>query len=137
MAQCCKRSQSGAQARIRFLAADTTISLTGARPAIDNFSTRCGVKAAPAALAPAAAPTPAAALAPAAAPAPAAEIQCSGHRDIPDAPGQIELRVRWGPQPYPSPDAAALALVFPVDIDLHATPDMESRVAGGARTEPC
>jgi hypothetical protein len=32
------------------------------------------------------------------------------------------------PQIYPSPDAALRALVLPVDVDLHATPDMESRI---------
>ena len=32
------------------------------------------------------------------------------------------------PQIYPSPDGALRALVFPVDVSLYATPDMESRV---------
>ena len=32
------------------------------------------------------------------------------------------------PRVYPSPDGALRALVFPVDVSLDATPDMESRV---------
>jgi hypothetical protein len=56
-----------------------------------------------------------------------AEDRCSGHEllSIP-RPESSCLTVR--PQIYPSPDAALRALVLPVDVDLHATPDMESRI---------
>ena len=61
--------------------------------------------------------------------------RCSGHQLLPKprAEGSC-LTVR--PQVYPSPDRALRAVVFPVDMDLHATPDMESRVvlrANGAK----
>ena len=32
------------------------------------------------------------------------------------------------PRIYPSPDGMSRALVYPVDISLNATPDLESRV---------
>src|SRR5258708_38138194 len=56
-----------------------------------------------------------------------AEDRCTGHEllSIPRSESSC-LTVR--PQIYPSPDAALRALVLPVDVDLHATPDMESRI---------
>jgi hypothetical protein len=56
-----------------------------------------------------------------------ADDHCSGHEllSIPRAESSC-LTTR--PQVYPSPDAALRALVFPVDADLYATPDMESRI---------
>jgi hypothetical protein len=56
-----------------------------------------------------------------------AEDRCSGHEllSIPRSESSC-LTVRL--QIYPSPDAALRALVLPVDVDLHATPDMESRI---------
>jgi len=53
--------------------------------------------------------------------------QCSGHQLLPTPrPEASCLTVK--PQVYPSPDHTLRAVVFPVDVDLHATPDMESRV---------
>lgn len=103
--------QSGEQVRVRFGAAETVIALKGARVAIDDFATRCGAKAANAGQAPA-----------------EGDKQCSGHQMLP-TPREESSCASVKAQSYPSPDAAALALVFPVDIDLYATPDMESRVA--------
>jgi hypothetical protein len=56
-----------------------------------------------------------------------AQDNCSGHQllDKPRAEG-ICLTLR--PQVYPSPDKALRAVVFPVGMELHATPDIESRV---------
>jgi hypothetical protein len=56
-----------------------------------------------------------------------AEDRCSGHEllSIPRSESSC-LTARL--QIYPSPDAALRALVLPVDVDLHATPDMESRI---------
>src|SRR5215471_15985030 len=56
-----------------------------------------------------------------------AQVACSGHKLLPrprpeSSCGDVK------PQIYPSPDGALRALVFPVDVSLHATPDMESRV---------
>jgi len=53
--------------------------------------------------------------------------QCSGHQLLatPRAEGTC-LTLR--PQVYPSPDQALRAIVFPVGMELHATPDIESRV---------
>jgi hypothetical protein len=53
--------------------------------------------------------------------------QCSGHQFLPTprAEGSC-LTVR--PEVYPSPDKALRTAVFPVGMDLHATPDIESRV---------
>ena len=55
------------------------------------------------------------------------EDRCSGHEllSIPRSESSC-LTARL--QIYPSPDAALRALVLPVDVDLHATPDMESRI---------
>jgi hypothetical protein len=56
-----------------------------------------------------------------------AQVACSGHKLLPiprpeSSCGDVK------PQIYPSPDGALRALVFPVDLSLYATPDMESRV---------
>jgi len=53
--------------------------------------------------------------------------QCGGHQLLPKprAEGSC-LTVR--PQVYPSPDQTLRAVIFPVGLDLHATPDIESRV---------
>src|SRR4029077_323743 len=56
-----------------------------------------------------------------------AQVACSGHKLLPiprpeSSCGDVK------PQIYPSPDGALRALVFPVDVSLYATPDMESRV---------
>jgi hypothetical protein len=56
-----------------------------------------------------------------------AEVTCSGHKLLPiprpqSSCGNVKPRI------YPSPDGALRALVFPVDVSLYATPDMESRV---------
>ena len=53
--------------------------------------------------------------------------RCGGHQllSTPRPEGSC-LTVR--PQVYPSPDKALRAVVFPVGMELHATPDMESRV---------
>jgi len=61
-------------------------------------------------------------------PAASAEASCTGHEMFP-TPRDESSCESVKPQSFPSPDAALQALVFPVDIDLHATPDMESRVA--------
>src|SRR5262249_1299230 len=56
-----------------------------------------------------------------------AEVVCSGHKLLPIPPPQsscsnVKRRIS------PSPDGVLRALVFPVDVSLYATPDMESRV---------
>lgn len=53
---------------------------------------------------------------------------CTGHQlfPTPRAEGTC-LTVR--PRVYPSPDKALRAVVLPVGLDLHASPDIESRVA--------
>ena len=56
-----------------------------------------------------------------------AQVACSGHKLLPiprpeSSCGDVK------PQIYPSPDGALRALVFPVDVSLYATPDMESRI---------
>jgi hypothetical protein len=57
----------------------------------------------------------------------AADVPCSRHKLLsqprPEASCQNVV-----PQIYSSPDKALRALVFPADISLYATPDMESRV---------
>jgi hypothetical protein len=52
---------------------------------------------------------------------------CSGHKLL-SAPRPESSCNDVKPQIYPSPDGALRALVLPVDISLHASPDMESRV---------
>jgi hypothetical protein len=62
------------------------------------------------------------------APAPAlGEVVCSGHKLLP-TPRPESSCSNVKPMIYASPDGALRALVFPVDISLYATPDMESRV---------
>src|SRR5438552_3939752 len=52
---------------------------------------------------------------------------CSGHKLLPtQRPESSCSNVK--PMIYASPDGALRALVFPVDVSLYATPDMESRV---------
>jgi hypothetical protein len=56
-----------------------------------------------------------------------AQVPCSGHKLLP-TPRPESSCSDVKPKIYPSPDGTLRALVFPVDISLHATPDMESRV---------
>jgi hypothetical protein len=56
-----------------------------------------------------------------------AQVPCSGHKLLP-TPRPESSCGNVKPKIYPSPDGTLRALVFPVDISLHATPDMESRV---------
>jgi len=56
-----------------------------------------------------------------------AEVACSGHKLLPIPRPQSSCS-DVKPRIYPSPDGALGALVFPVDVSLYATPDMESRV---------
>src|SRR5262250_1234542 len=56
-----------------------------------------------------------------------AQVACSGHKLLP-RPRPESSCSDVKPQIYPSPDGALRALVFPVDVSLYATPDMESRV---------
>jgi len=57
----------------------------------------------------------------------AAQVPCSGHKLLPTPRPEASCS-NVKPVVYPSPDGALRALVFPVDVSLHATPDMESRV---------
>jgi hypothetical protein len=52
---------------------------------------------------------------------------CSGH-ELLAAPRAESSCATVKPEIYPSPDKALRALVLPVEADLNATPDMESRV---------
>jgi hypothetical protein len=54
-----------------------------------------------------------------------AELACSGHKLLRN-PRAESSNVK--PAIYASPDGALRALVFPVDVSLYATPDMESRI---------
>jgi len=63
-------------------------------------------------------------------PAAAAELACSGHKLLRD-PRPESSCSNVKPAIYASPDGALRALVFPVDVSLYATPDMESRTAKG------
>jgi hypothetical protein len=56
-----------------------------------------------------------------------AQVPCSGHKLLP-TPRPESSCTNVKPKIYPSPDGTLRALVYPVDISLHATPDMESRV---------
>jgi hypothetical protein len=56
-----------------------------------------------------------------------AEVACSGHKLLP-TPRPESSCSNVKPRIYASPDGALRALVFPVDVSLYATPDMESRV---------
>jgi hypothetical protein len=53
--------------------------------------------------------------------------RCGGHQLLP-TPRAESSCTTIQPEIYPSPDKSLRALVLPVDADLHATPDMESRV---------
>jgi hypothetical protein len=53
--------------------------------------------------------------------------RCSGHELLP-TPRAESSCAEVRPEIYPSPDKGLRALVLPVEADLHATPDMESRV---------
>jgi hypothetical protein len=52
---------------------------------------------------------------------------CAGHKLL-SAPRAESSCSNVKPQVYPSPDGTLRAVVYPVDISLNATPDMESRV---------
>jgi hypothetical protein len=54
-------------------------------------------------------------------------IRCSGH-ELLSKPRPEGSCSDLKPRIYPSPDGAARAVVFPADISLDSTPDMESRV---------
>jgi hypothetical protein len=56
-----------------------------------------------------------------------AEVACSGHKLLPIPRPQSSCS-DVKPRIYPSPDGALRTLVFPVDVSLYATPDLESRV---------
>ena len=56
-----------------------------------------------------------------------AELACSGHQLLRNPRPQLSCS-SVKPAIYASPDGALRALVFPVDISLYATPDMESRI---------
>jgi hypothetical protein len=55
------------------------------------------------------------------------DAQCSGHQPLP-APRPEESCRTVVPQIFVSPDRTMRAVVFPADISLDTTPDMESRV---------
>jgi hypothetical protein len=52
---------------------------------------------------------------------------CAGHQLLP-TPRAEGSCLTMRPQTYASPDRALRAVVFPVGMDLHASPDIESRV---------
>jgi hypothetical protein len=56
-----------------------------------------------------------------------AQVACSGHKLLPTPRPESSCN-NVKPKIYPSPDGTLRAVVYPVDISLHATPDMESRV---------
>lgn len=56
-----------------------------------------------------------------------AQAPCSGHKLLP-SPRPESSCTNVKPKIYPSPDGTLRAVVYPVDISLHATPDMESRI---------
>ncbi|HTV26746.1 MAG TPA: hypothetical protein VMF32_03110 [Xanthobacteraceae bacterium] len=56
-----------------------------------------------------------------------ADEPCSGHQLLPTP--RLEMSCQTiSPELFVSPDKATRALVYPTDISLYATPDMESRV---------
>ena len=63
-----------------------------------------------------------------------AQLACSGHKLLRN-PRPESSCSNVKPVIYASPDGALRALVFPVDVSLYATPDMESRVV--IRTAKC
>ena len=56
-----------------------------------------------------------------------AELACSGHQLLRNPRPQSSCS-NVKPAIYASPDGALRVLVFPVDVSLYATPDMESRI---------
>src|SRR5215471_16897147 len=56
-----------------------------------------------------------------------AELACSGHQLLRNPRPQSSCS-NVKPAIHASPDGALRALVFPVDVSLYATPDMESRI---------
>lgn len=56
-----------------------------------------------------------------------ADARCGGHKLLSTPRPETSCR-EVIPQIFVSPDKAMRALVFPVDVSLNATPDMESRV---------
>jgi hypothetical protein len=56
-----------------------------------------------------------------------AEGPCSGHQLLPTPRLEMDCQTLT-PELFVSPDKATHALVYPTDISLYATPDMESRV---------
>ena len=56
-----------------------------------------------------------------------AELACSGHKLLRN-PRPESSCSNVKPAIYASPDGALRALVFPVDVSLYATPDMESHI---------
>jgi hypothetical protein len=52
---------------------------------------------------------------------------CTGHKLL-RTPRPESSCSNVKPRIYPSPDGTSRALVYPVDISLNATPDMESRI---------
>jgi hypothetical protein len=56
-----------------------------------------------------------------------AELACSGHKLLRNPRAESSCS-NVKPAIYASPDGALRALVFPVDVSLYATPDMESRI---------
>jgi hypothetical protein len=56
-----------------------------------------------------------------------ADVRCTGHQLL-STPRSESSCLTVRPQVYVSPNGTLRALVLPVDIDLHATPDMESRI---------
>ena len=56
-----------------------------------------------------------------------AGVRCTGHQLL-STPRSESSCLTVRPQAHVSPDGALRALILPVDVDLHATPDMESRI---------
>jgi hypothetical protein len=56
-----------------------------------------------------------------------ADEPCSGHQLLPTPRAEMSC-LTFSPELFVSPDKATHALVYPTEISLYATPDMESRV---------
>jgi hypothetical protein len=56
-----------------------------------------------------------------------ADPPCSGHQLLPAPRPEMSCQT-LAPEVFISPDKATHALVYPADVSLYATPDMESRV---------
>ena len=56
-----------------------------------------------------------------------ADGPCNGHQLLPTPRPEMSC-LTFSPELFVSPDKATHALVYPTDISLYATPDMESRV---------